>query len=146
MPSPIYFEFLAGVWDQFPPEDRELYAELWQGYEQVIAAVYQKYVELNLNISISDMKAWTAERWLPYHFNPSSFIQRPASLTSNQDLSQKYNASARYLLRIQVDEDTPFEVDIRGEASSLQRFMRLFRGSTPQLDSSLLVERTLYSS
>jgi len=115
MSSPIYFDFLAAVWNQFPDEERELYGELWKGYEQVIAAVYQKYIELSLNISVGDMRAWTVERWMPYTFSSAAALLRPATLTSNQDLSIGYNATTRNLLGMSVNGGTPFEVDIRGE-------------------------------
>lgn len=115
MSSPLYFDFLSSVWDQFSDEDREVFAELWQGYEQVISAVYQKYMELSLNVSINDLRAWTTERWLPYTFNSSNFINRPATLLSNQDLSAGVNTTVRNLLCLSVNGGTPFEVNIRGK-------------------------------
>ena len=121
MSSPLYFEFLASVWDQLPEEDREVFAELWHGYEQVIASVYQKAVELNLNLSMSDLQAWSTSRWLPYTFADENKITRAATLTSNQDLSAGINTTTRSLLKLSFDDGEPFEVDIRGKLPSITK-------------------------
>ena len=121
MSSPVYFEFLASVWDQLPEEDREVFAELWHGYEQVIASVYQKAVELNLNLSMNDLQAWSTSRWLPYTFVDANKIIRAATLTSNQDLSAGINTTSKSLLKLSVDDGEPFEVDIRGNLPSITK-------------------------
>lgn len=114
MSSTHYFQFLSAVWDQLPEADRERFGELWQGYEQVLAAVYQKYSELNLNAAVADMEPYTTERWLPYTFGTSNFISRPATITSTQDMSAGLNLVKRYLLKFRIDGGTPFEVNVQG--------------------------------
>lgn len=119
MSSPIYFEFLNSVWEQLPEADRERMAELWQGYEQVVAAVYQKMLEVNLNIAVADLQPWSTERWLKYAFSESNYIARPASFISNQDLSAGMNLTSKYLLKFKVDGGPAFEVDTRGYNASI---------------------------
>lgn len=114
MASTIYFDFLAAVWEQLPEADRDRFGELWQGYEQVLAAVYQKYAEINLNIAVEDLQPWTTERWLPYTFNESNFITRPAAIVSSQDLSVGINLINKYMLRLKIDNGFTFEVNIQG--------------------------------
>ena len=114
MSSSHYFQFLAAVWEQLPEADRERFGELWQGYEQVLAAVYQTYAEVTLNGAVSDMVPYTTERWLPYTFNDDNFIKRPASITSTQDLSAGVNLTKKYLLRFRIDGGTAFEVNVQG--------------------------------
>jgi len=114
MSSPFYYQFLNSVWDVIPEQDRERFAELWQGYEQVMGAIYQKYLEVNLNIAVEDLQPWTTERWLPYTFNSSNFVTRPAVVTSSQDLSVGVNLLTRYLLKIRIDGIKTFEVNVQG--------------------------------
>lgn len=114
MSSPIYFDFLGAVWDQLPENDRERFGELWEGYEQVLAAIYQKYAEINLNIAVSDLQPWTTERWLPYTFDDKNFIKRPATVTSSQDLSMGVNLLSKYMLRIKIDKGAPLEFSVQG--------------------------------
>lgn len=115
MSSPYYFQFLQSVWDNLPEKDRERFAELWQGYEQVLAAIYQKYLEVNLNIAVEDLQPWATERWLPYTFNSSNMISRAATVTSSQDLSVGINLTNKYLLKFRVDGVKTFEVNIQGD-------------------------------
>ena len=114
MASGQYFQFLAAVWDQLPEADRGRFAELWEGYEQILAAAYQKYAELSLNIAVNDMVPYQTERWLPYTFNSVNFINRPASITSTQDMSAGMNLTTKYLLKFRVDGGTTFEVNVQG--------------------------------
>ena len=114
MASNQYFEFLGTVWNQLPDADKARMGELWEGYEQVLAATYQKFAEGNLNATIRDLQPFTTERWLKYTFNDSNAVNQPAILTSTQDLSQGINLSGGSLLRIAVDSGTPIEVDVAG--------------------------------
>lgn len=114
MASSQYFQFLAAVWDQLPEADRERFAELWEGYEQILAAAYQKYAELSLNIAVNDMVPYETERWLPYTFGNPNFIVRPATITSTQDMSAGLNLTSKYLLRFRVDSGSTFEVNVQG--------------------------------
>lgn len=114
MASPHYFQFIAAVWEQLPEKDRGEFAELWTGYEQVLAAVYQRQMEVNLNIGVSDLQAYSTERWLPYKFKEANFIERAATTSSSQDLSVGINLSVKNLLRFSIDGGAPVEVNIAG--------------------------------
>lgn len=114
MASHHYFDFLANVWSQLPNEDRDRLAELWYGYEQVFAAVYQKFAEVKLNNAVQDLQPFATERWLPYEFTAANSVLRPATLTSTQDLSVGVNLGTRYLIRFSIDGGQPLEVDLRG--------------------------------
>jgi hypothetical protein len=122
MSSTFYFDFLGSVWDFLPEADRERMGEMWQGFEQVFATVYQKFWEGGLNTSVRDLVPFTTERWLPYTFDDSNFVSQPATFTSSQDLSQGANLFTRYLLRFRIDGGTIFEVDCRG-ANPLRTLM-----------------------
>jgi len=114
MASKHYFNFISTATDLLPEEDRERFAELWQGYEQIYGAVYQKYVEADLNIAIRDSILYTGERWLPYEFTTSSQVFKSAKVTGNQDLSLGVNLATKYLFKFSIDGGSPIEVDLRG--------------------------------
>lgn len=114
MSSTFYFDFLGSVWDYLPEEDRERFGELWQGYEQVFASVYQKFAENNINVVIEDLLPFSTERWLPYKFNSDNFVSRPAVFTSTQDLSLGVNLLQKYMVRFRIDGGLEFSVDLRG--------------------------------
>lgn len=114
MSSRQYLSFLGSVLDFLPEEDKERMAEYWQGLEQATASVYQKFAEANLNTAIKDVLPYTAERWLPYTFNSSNKLNRPAVVTASQDLSVGMRLNTRYLLKLSWDNQAPIEVDLRG--------------------------------
>lgn len=114
MSSPQYFNFLGTVWDQLSEEDRERMGETWQGFEQAIAAVYQQFAEVNLNIAVRDLQAYATERWLNYTFGEDNFVTRPAMVTSNQDIGEGVNLTVRYLLRFSINGGSPIEVNLQG--------------------------------
>lgn len=118
MASNHYFEFLGTAWSQLKDNDKRRLSELWHGYEQVIASVYQKFAENSINVAIKDLLPFNTERWLPYDFNSSNKQQQSAVFTSTQDLSLGINLSTKYLLKISVDGKSPIEVDIRGDDPS----------------------------
>ena len=115
MGSSHYFDYLGSVWSQMPEEDKARLGELWQGYEQIFAAVYQKFAENHLNIAMQDVEAFTTERWLPYVFNDDNFIEQPAVFTSSQDISLGINLTVRRKLNLKIDNRPPLEVDVVGE-------------------------------
>lgn len=114
-----YYDFLSNVFNLMSSEDRQRMAELWKGYEQVFASVYQKFIENELNTSIADLQSFTTERWLPYDFPDSSKILVPAIFTSNQDLSIGINLTDRWLIKLQIDDGPIYEIDIRGMNASV---------------------------
>ena len=114
MSSPYYFDFLSAVWERFPDKDRERFAELWMGYEQVLAAIYQKQLELNLNIGVADLQPYATERWLPYSFASANFVERAAELISTQDLSVGVNLTKKHLLKIGFNKGSPIELSVAG--------------------------------
>ena len=115
MSAGYYFDFLGTVWDHLPSEDRQRYAELWRGYEQVFADFYQKINESDLNAIVKYLRPWESVRWLPYTFNDESFINVNATYTSTQDISLGVSTLNKYLLRLSYDAEDPFEVDVSGE-------------------------------
>jgi len=121
MASPYYFDFLAAVWEQLPTEDKERFGELWQGYEQVVASIYQTYMENHLNIAVGDLQPWTTERWLPYQFTSSSFQERAATIISSQDLSVGINLQVKKFLKIRIDGIQTFEVNVQGAIPQVTR-------------------------
>lgn len=118
MVSTQYFDFIGSVWEQLPDEDKARLGELWQGYEQIFAAVYQQYVENRLNIAQQTMVPYTTERWLPYIFDSSTFASQPAVYTSTQDISAGINLSVNQFLKISVDGGAPITVNVQGAVPS----------------------------
>jgi hypothetical protein len=114
MASKHYFNFLGHVWENLPANDSGRFSEMWHGYEQVFASVYQKYVETDLNIAISEMLPFSTERWLPYSFTSANQVLKPAVYQSNQDLSNGVDLSIKYLIKFQINSEDPIEVDLRG--------------------------------
>lgn len=114
MSSTQYFNFLGTVWDSLSEEDRERMGETWQGFEQVIAAVYQQFAEVNLNIAVRDLQAYATERWLNYTFTSDNFITKFATVTSNQDIGSGVNLTSKYLLRFAINGGSPIEVNLQG--------------------------------
>lgn len=115
MGAGYYFDFLGTVWDFLPAGDRNRYAELWRGYEQVFADFFQKINESDLNIAIKDLRPWEAHRWLPYTFGDDTFINIKATYTSSQDISLGISTLNKYLLKLSYDGAEPIEVNISGE-------------------------------
>lgn len=109
-----YFQFLSAVIDNLPSEDRDKFAELYKGYEQVFASAYQKWNEDELNTAVSDLQPYSTERWLPYDFTDENSVNRVVTYTSNQDISGGVNLSQRWLIKFSVDNGAPIEVDLRG--------------------------------
>jgi hypothetical protein len=114
MSSPQYFDFLGTVWDELSEEDRERMGETWHGFEQVIAAVYQQFAEVNLNIAVRDLQAFATERWLNYSFTSDNFITKPSVITGNQDIGSGINLTSKYLLRFAINGGSPIEVNLQG--------------------------------
>ena len=115
MGSRQYFDFLGTVWSLLPEEDQGRLGELWQGYEQVFAAVYQKFAENYLNRNIHDLEAFSTERWLPYKLNADNLLDQAATLTSVQDISQGVDLSVKKMLKFAIDGGTPVEVELFGD-------------------------------
>lgn len=114
MANQHYFNFLGSVWDLIPETDKDRIGELWYAYEQIIAATYQEFSEARLSIAVRDIVQYNTKRWLPYNFDESSFVAKPAIFTSTQDLSQGVNLIGQYLIKIKVDANAPVEIDLRG--------------------------------
>lgn len=114
MSNQHYFNFLGTVWDLIPESDKDRFGELWFSYEQIIAATYQEFGEARLSIAVKDVVQYNTKRWLPYAFDENSFVPKPAIFTSTQDLSQGVNLIGQYLIRLNIDNGTPIEIDLRG--------------------------------
>ncbi len=132
MAADQYFQFLSAVLDNLPTEDRDRFSELYKGYEQVFASVYQKWNEAELNTAISDLQVFSTERWLPYDLTSENTVNRPATYTSNQDISGGVNLSQRWLVRFSVDGGDQIEVDLRGLdpiKTTLSEIVQRFNGA-----------------
>lgn len=112
MANPQFFNFLGTFWDNLPAEDRQRMGEFWHGSEQVFASVYQKFVEVDLNLSIDTLLPYNTERWLKYNFTTP--IARPAIFTSSQDISLGVNMASKYLMKFSIDGGAPIEVNVQG--------------------------------
>jgi hypothetical protein len=109
-----YFDFVRNVWKNLSTEDRERMGELWKGFEQCVAAVYQKYVEASAGISVKNVFVYGDQRWLPYTFNSSNQVIRASHYTTTQDLSMGVNMSTRHLIKFSWDSAAPIEISLRG--------------------------------
>lgn len=115
MASSTYLEFLGTVWDSLPEEDKGRLAELWAAYEQCASSVYQKFFEDKLNVAIADILPYSTERWLPYVFDSTTAVSRPAVWVSTQDLSEGIDLSKKHVIRLSLDGKDPVEFSIQGE-------------------------------
>ena len=66
--SKYIFKFLSSSWDFLPRKDRDRMSNLWKGYEQVFADVYQRFYELDQSININSMPVYLSTRWNNYSF------------------------------------------------------------------------------
>lgn len=114
MASTQYLDFIGSVWEVLPEEDKLRLGELWKGYEQVFASVYQKFLEARLNITQQDMVPYSTERWLQYGFSADTFVSQPAIYTSSQDISLGINLAVRGFLNLAVDGGSPILVNVQG--------------------------------
>lgn len=112
--SNYIYRFLSSVWDFLPKKEKDRYAELWKGYEQVFADVYQRFVDLDLSVNVNKMPVYLITRWNKYTFNSTNAQNVAAQLTSFQDLSRTANLTSRFLIKFSIDGGTPIEVDCRG--------------------------------
>jgi len=111
----LYFDFLGSVWEQLPGEDRQRFILLWKSYEQVFAAAYQRYAEVNLNVALEDISTYATDRWLPFDFTEENRVVVKAEITSPQGISSGLNLSKRNQLKISVDGAAPLTVTLTGE-------------------------------
>jgi hypothetical protein len=114
MSREILFNFIGSVWHNLNSHDKQLFGELWQGYEQVFATVYQLMLENDLNIAVQDMVPYQIQRWLKYNFDPTKAIVRNPTYTAKQDLSVGVRTDTKYLLKFRLDGTRIVDVDIRG--------------------------------
>jgi len=90
-------------------------AELWKGFEQCVAAIYQKWVEASAGISVKNVFTYSDERWLPYTFNSGNRVTRAATYTTTQDLSLGVNLATKYKISFAWDDVAPIEISVKGE-------------------------------
>jgi hypothetical protein len=115
MSSPQYFDFLRNVWKNLSGPDRDRMAELWKGFEQCVAAIYQKWVEASAGVSVKNIFTYSDERWLPYTFSSSNRVIRAATYTTSQDLSLGVNLSLKHIIKFSWDDTAPIELSLKGE-------------------------------
>jgi hypothetical protein len=114
MANNAYFGFLGTVWESLTDADKNKFAELWHGYEQVFATIYQGTVENSLNICVHDMLQYQQKRWLLYNFTAASAVLRNPVYTSSQDLSVGIRTDTKYMLKFLIDNTQTVEVNIQG--------------------------------
>jgi hypothetical protein len=112
--SPYLYKFLSTFWDKFPKKVRDRNAELWNGYEQVIGDIYQRFMDLDLSTSIANVPVYLTERWNRYYFDSTNQVLVPATFKSYQDIGGGVNLSEKYLVNISVNGEPAIEVDCRG--------------------------------
>lgn len=145
--SELYFDFVGSVWNELPEADRQRFIILWNAYEQVFAAAYQRYAEVNLNVAVDDLLTYSTDRWLPYDFLEDSRRVKAAELVSRQDISSGVNLVKRKQLKLSVDEAPavtvtlsgldPYKVTAREVCQSINAAFG-FSLATPALDGALV--------
>lgn len=108
------YRFISSVWDNLPKKDKERYAELWKGYEQVFADVFQRFIELDQTLNINYMPVYMSSRWNKYIFNADNMLTVSAKFQSFQDLSRNADVSERFLIQIRINKEITKEIDCRG--------------------------------
>lgn len=112
--SDYIYRFIESVWDFLPKKDRNRFAELWKGYEQVYADALQRFFELDQSLNVNTMPVFLTSRWNKYKFDSTTANPKPAQLRAFQDLTFGVNLTNQFLLRISINGQTPIEVDCRG--------------------------------
>ena len=112
--SKYIFKFLSSSWDFMPKNEKNRLANLWKGYEQIFADIYQRFYELDHSLNINSMPVFLSSRWNEYLFNTDNVLEEPAVLDAYQDLSLGLNLVNQYYLKIGIDGETPISIDCRG--------------------------------
>jgi len=108
------YRFIGSVWDNLPRKEKERYAELWRGYEQVFSDVFQRFLELDQSTNLNYMPVYLSSRWNIYTFNSDNALTVSASFQSYQDLSRNADLSERFLINIRINKNVTREIDCRG--------------------------------
>ena len=97
-----------------PKKEKLRLANIWKGYEQVFADVYQRFYELDHSININSMPVFLSSRWNKYLLDETNILLEPAIFRAFQDLSLGLNLVDTYYLNIAIDGEPPIQVDCRG--------------------------------
>ena len=108
------YRFISSVWDNLPKKEKDRYAELWRGYEQVFADSFQRFLELDQSLNLNFMPVYMSSRWNRYVFNSDNALIVTAKFQSYQDLSRNADLSERFLINIRINNETTREIDCRG--------------------------------
>lgn len=108
------YRFLSSSWDYLPKKERDRFAEVWTGYEQIFADVYQRFVELDQTLNINTIPVYLTSRWNKYSFSSSNELSLPAVFTAYQDISLGLNLSEVYLIALSINNGPVVEIDCRG--------------------------------
>ena len=150
--SNYIYRYLNSSWDFMPNKDKDRFAELWKGYEQVWADVLQKFYEADQSLNIESIPVFTTSRWNQYRFSDDNQVIERASFQTFQDLSLGVDLSERWILRVQIDENSPVEIDCRGaiaSATSIQEIANRinvavgFNFAQPAFENTILRLRTV---
>lgn len=96
-----------------PLKDKERYAEMWRGFEQIFADQLQRAFEFDLSTALETCPVYVTTRWNRYSFDDTTRQDVPASFLSTKDLSERVNLSAKWLFAFKVD-GILHEADLRG--------------------------------
>lgn len=114
MANKAYFNFIGPVYNLLPTADKDRFGELWEGYEQTFGAMFQKFLEVDANISIQSLTLFSSERWLNYEFTNANRLLRSAEFIATQDISLGLDLTTRFLLHMRIDGTYDFEVNCQG--------------------------------
>jgi hypothetical protein len=108
------YRFISSVWDGLPKKEKDRYAELWKGYEQVFADSFQRFLELDQTTNLNSMPVYMSTRWNRYTYDNNNSLTVSATFRSYQDLSRNADLNERFLIKIAVDKGEAKEIDCRG--------------------------------
>ena len=112
--SNYLYRFISTSWSRLPKKEKDRYGELWKGYEQIFAELYQRFYELDQAVNINNIPVYTASRWNKYTFDETNEISAPATFTSYQDLSNGIDLTDKYMISIAINNADSLEIDCRG--------------------------------
>lgn len=108
------FGFINDLYGLLPESDQIRFGELWTAYEQTLGDVWTRLLQSQLSSVISTLPLYNTKRWLQHAFDSSTAVELSATYTTNQDISQGLNLTARNLIRFSVDGAAQVEVNLTG--------------------------------
>ena len=116
--SNYLYRYLSTVWDGLPKKERDRFAEVWKGYEQVFGDVFQRFLELDKGVNINNIPVYLVTRWNKYAFDSTNEVVQTAKFTSFEDISDGLDLTTQYLFQFKIDGGSAVEIDCRGAIPS----------------------------